>query len=65
MKGLPDKELLRVDEVASHLNISKSTVYLYIDHGLLEAEKLGGCVRVLRESVVKFRLASKLKPLEN
>mgnify|MGYP001768270311 CR=1 FL=1 len=64
MAKLPDKELLRVEEVSEYLNISKSTVYLYIDHGHLEAEKLGGCIRILRESVINFRLASKLRPLD-
>lgn len=61
---LPEKELLRVDEVATFFSVSSKTVYLWIDHGLLIAEKYRGVIRVPRESIVKFRLASRLSPLE-
>jgi excisionase family DNA binding protein len=64
MTKLPEKELLRVDEVAQYFSISRSTVYLWIDHGILIAEKYRGIIRVPRESVIKCRLANKLEPLE-
>lgn len=64
MTTLPEKELLRVDEVAQYFSISRSTVYLWIDHGILIAEKYRGIIRVPRESVIKCRLANKLEPLE-
>lgn len=65
MPGLPNKELLRVDEVADYLRISRSTVYLWIQHGILsDVEKYtNGVVRIPRESVLKCRLASKLDPM--
>jgi excisionase family DNA binding protein len=66
MLKLPEKELLRVEEVAEYLGVSKSTVYLYIDNGILpDVEKYSpGVIRIPRESVLKCRLAKKLKPLE-
>jgi excisionase family DNA binding protein len=62
--ALPDKPLYRVDEVADHFNVTTRTVYLWIDHGLLEAEKYNRMIRIPRESVVNFRLRSKLDPVE-
>ena len=64
MTTLPQKELLRVDEVAAYFDVSRSTVYLWIDHGLLEAEKYERIIRIPRESVNNFRLARKMTPLE-
>lgn len=64
MTDLPEKPLWRVDEVAAYFDVARSTVYLWIDHGLLEAEKLRGVVRVTRQSIVQFRLASKINPDE-
>ena len=64
MNKLPEKELLRVDEVAEYFDISKSTVYLWIDHGILSAEKYRGTIRIPIESVKTCRLSSKLSPME-
>lgn len=64
MTNLPEKPMLRVDEVAIYFDVSKQTVYLWIDHGLLVAEKYKGVIRVPRESVLNFRLASRLAPLD-
>lgn len=64
MTTLPEKELLRVDEVAQYFSISRSTVYLWIDHGILIAEKYRGILRVPKESVIKCRLANKLDALK-
>jgi excisionase family DNA binding protein len=65
MRGdLPESELLKVDEVAEYLRVSSKTVYLWVDHGLLEAEKLKGTIRILRKSVLNFRLNSRLRPFE-
>jgi excisionase family DNA binding protein len=49
---LPDKELLRPDEVAKYLSLSRSTIYGWIQTGRLDAKKVGGSVRVKREDVV-------------
>lgn len=61
---LPAKDLLRVDEVAQYFDVSRSVVYLWIDHGILEAEKYRGVIRIPREAVEKCRLSAKLKPLD-
>lgn len=62
-KTIPAKPLLRVDEVAAYFDVSKSVIYLWIDNGLLEAEKYQGTIRIPRDSVVNFRLKSKIMPL--
>lgn len=65
MVDIPSKPLWRVDEVADHFDVTRQTIYLWIDHGLLEAEKYNGkMIRITRESIKNFRLTSKLKPLE-
>ena len=64
MTDLPEKPLWRVDEVAAYFDVARSTVYLWIDHGLLEAEKLRGVIRVTRKSILRFRLASRISPDE-
>jgi excisionase family DNA binding protein len=52
--GLPDRELLRPDEVARLLGVSTKTVYRWCDMGLLESCKLNKSVRVLRSSLFEF-----------
>jgi excisionase family DNA binding protein len=42
MNALSDKKFLRPDEVAKHYNVSRSTVYGWIDMGLLKAVKVAG-----------------------
>ena len=64
MNGLPNKALLRVDEVASYFDVTRQTIYLWIDHGLLEAEKYKGIIRVSSESIKNFRLSAKMNPLK-
>lgn len=53
MSGLPNKALLRVDEVAAYFRVSRRTVYSWIDKGDLVAERLrsNGSFRIRRESV--------------
>ena len=64
MNTLPKKELLRVDEVAQYFDVSNKTIYLWIDHGILDAEKFHGTIRIPRESVLNSRVANKMKPLD-
>jgi excisionase family DNA binding protein len=64
MNDLPKKELLRVEDVAAYFDVSRSTIYLWIDHGILLAEKYRGVIRVPRESVEKCRMAHRMEPLE-
>lgn len=50
--NLPNKELLRVEEVATYFSVTNRTIYLWIEHGYLEAKRTPGkSIRILRESV--------------
>jgi excisionase family DNA binding protein len=53
MTDLPDKELLRPDEVARFWRVSVKTVYRWIDMGVMDGVKKGGTVRVSREEAEK------------
>lgn len=64
MNGLPQKPLFRVDEVASYFDVTARTIYLWIDHGLLEAEKYRGVIRIPRESIKTFRLSGRINPMK-
>ena len=47
-----NKELLRVGEAAQTLNVSRWTIYRWVDEGRLKATKIGkGSLRIFRESV--------------
>ena len=48
MKTLPEKELLRPEEVADFWSVSVKTIYRWIDLGIIPAEKKGGTVRIRR-----------------
>lgn len=53
MDNLPDKELFRVDEVASYFSLSVKTIYGWIDEGKIEAVKVGpsNTIRIKREVI--------------
>ena len=52
MNKLPEKELLRPDEVAAYYSVSRSTVYLWIESGKLTAKKIAGkTIRIPREAL--------------
>jgi excisionase family DNA binding protein len=47
-----EKSLLRVDEAAGMLNVSRWTIYRWVDEGRLQATKIGkSSLRILRTSV--------------
>ena len=47
-----EKQLLRVGEAAEALNVSRWTIYRWVEEGRLEATKIGkGSLRVFRHSV--------------
>lgn len=50
---LPERELLRVDEVAAYFSVTAKTIRMWIKRGLLEADRRARTTRVLRESVLK------------
>ena len=51
--NLPDKELLRPDEVAKFWRVSVKTIYRWIDMGVMPGVKKGGTVRVPKEEAEK------------
>ena len=52
MNGLPQKELLRVDEVADYFSVTPRTVYLWLENGKLEETRTpGNMIRVTKKSV--------------
>jgi excisionase family DNA binding protein len=54
---LPDKDLLRPDEVAKFWRVSVKTVYRWIDIGIMPGVKRGGTVRVPKEEAEKGKEA--------
>ena len=55
MTALPDKELLRPDEVAEYYSVSVKTVRGWIATGKLEAIKIaGGVLRIPRTAINKI-----------
>ena len=53
MTTLPDKELLRVDEVAHYFGVTARTVYTWIKRNQIEVKRTPGKqIRVLRESIM-------------
>ena len=47
-----DHQLLRVGEAAQALNVSRWTIYRWVDEGRLKGTKIGkGSLRIFRESV--------------
>lgn len=61
MVKLPNKELFRIDEVALYFDVHPSTIRQWIAHELLPAEKYHRVIRISRESIVNFRLKSKIQ----
>ncbi len=53
MKTLPDKELLRPNEIAEYFSVSIKTVYGWIDQGKLDAVKLfpSGPLRIKKSAL--------------
>jgi len=68
---LPKKSLFRVEEAASYFGVARSTIYLWIDHGILQAEKYklnemrpgGGMIRIPRASLLGCRFNAKFDPM--
>jgi len=60
LTGLPNRDLFRINEVASYFSVSDRTIRLWIDHGHFQIEKLRGTIWVPRSSILKFRLKSRV-----
>ncbi len=53
MGDLPNKPLLRVEEVAAYWTVTTRTVYSWVQHGLMESVRTPRGIRITRESAVK------------
>ena len=51
--NIPNKPTFRIDEVKKIFQVTDKTVRNWIAEGRLEAYKVGGCVRIKRESILK------------
>lgn len=52
---LPDKPYFRLDEVARLFDVSRSTLYRWIEEGRLPSVKIAGkAVRIEREALLKI-----------
>ena len=48
-----EKALVRVDEAAAFLSVSRWTIYRWVDEGRLRATKIGkGSLRIFHESIM-------------
>ena len=59
LRGLPDKDLFRVDEVAKYFGLKPQTIRRWIRHGKMDAEKAVGSIRITRQSILDCRLRGK------
>ena len=53
-QDLPDKTLLRPDEVAIFLSVSSKTVYRWYRSGLIEGTKVKRSLRIYRNSILRL-----------
>lgn len=60
---LPNKDLFRIDEVATYFSVTERTVRLWIDHGHLIAAKKAGTIRILRKSILDCHILDNRKIL--
>jgi excisionase family DNA binding protein len=58
------KSLYRVDEVAEYFNVNRSTIYRWIDNGVLKSEKYVKTIRISRESIEQLREDCKHDPMQ-
>ena len=62
---LPNKDFYQVQEIADHFRVSRSTIYNYIDHGILpNCKKIGGSVRIPKKSIEECLLLAQIEPLK-
>jgi len=55
MNKLPEKELLRPDEVARYFSVDRHTVYRWVKEGKLRADRVGKQIRIIHDSVLALR----------
>jgi len=64
MEDINSKWLLNTDEVAKHLRVSKRTILREVEHGKLEAFRVGKALRFKREDIENYIEKQKVKPGE-
>lgn len=58
---LPQKDLLRYEEVEIYFGVSRRTIDLWVENKLLVAEKKRGLKWITRASILDFRLKNRYK----
>lgn len=62
MKDLPLHPNLLPNEIATFLRVDRSTVYLWIDMGIIPAKKIGGRYRIPRDQFLDWYKKQDLNP---
>jgi excisionase family DNA binding protein len=57
--ALPNRMLLRPQEVAVFMNVSSRTIYRWYEIGIIQGTRLNRSVRIFRDSVVNWIEAQK------
>lgn len=53
---LPKKDLFRIDEVADYFSVDQHTIRTWIQHSIIESEKIAsGSVRISRGAILRCR----------
>ena len=52
INSIPNRQLLRVEEVADFLVINRATIYRWYEEDKLQGAKLNGVLRIYRQSLV-------------
>ena len=60
---LPNKDLFRIDEVATYFSVTERTIRLWLDHGHLIAAKKAGTIRILRKSILDCHILDNRKTM--
>jgi len=62
---LPKKDTFTPDEVSAYFGVARSTIYLWISHGLFPGTEkyTEATMRIPRKSILSFRLKSRLDSL--
>lgn len=58
---LPQKSLFRIEEVAAYFQVTERCIWLWIEHGHLQAEKIVGSTRIPRNSILECRFRKDLR----
>lgn len=55
MSTLPNKELLRPDEVAAYFSVTVRTVRRWIQEGRIKGKKVGRQIRIPRKEAIRIQ----------